>query len=65
MSTEEEEGNREVGGRASRTVDDAAAVADLFIAGIDDDIGKGTERSGAPAFEFGVETCGAVADVDG
>ena len=43
----------------------AATVADLFIAGIDDDIGKGTEGSGAPAFEFGIKACSAMADVGG
>ena len=40
-------------------------MADLFIAGINDDIGKGTERPGAPVFQFGVEARGAVADVGG
>ena len=48
-----------MGGRA------APAVADLFVAGIEEDVGKGTERSGAPACQFGVEPCGTVADVGG
>ena len=47
------------------TVDHAATMADLFVAGIEDDIRKGAEGSGAPAFEFGVEPGGAVADVGG
>ena len=48
-----------MGGRA------AAAVADLFVAGIEDDIGEDTEGPGAPAFQFGVEARGTVADVGG
>jgi len=46
-------------------VDDATAVADLFISGIEDDVGEGGEGPGAPAFEFGIEARSAVADVGG
>ena len=48
-----------MGGRA------AATVADLFVAGIEDDIGEDTEGPGAPACQFGIEACGAMADVGG
>ena len=40
-------------------------MADFFVAGIEEDIGKGRERAGAPSLQIGVETSGAVADVGG
>ena len=43
----------------------AAAMADLFVAGIQDEIGKGTQGPGAPSLEFDIELGGALADLRG
>jgi len=40
-------------------------VADLFVTGVEDDIGEGGEWPGAPAFQFDIEARSAVADVGG
>ncbi len=37
----------------------------FFGAGIEEDVGKGVERAGAPPVEIGVEASGALADVGG
>ena len=42
-----------------------AVLADLFVAGIEDEIGKGAERAFAPFFQSGVEEFGPIADVGG
>ena len=52
-------------GDEHRAVEHAAAVADLFIAGIEEDVGEGTEGAGAPELEIGVEAGGALADLSG
>ncbi len=41
------------------------AVADFFIAGVDKDIPAGFQRAGAPAFQFGIQLGGALADLRG
>jgi hypothetical protein len=46
-------------------IEHAAAMPDFFVAGIEQDVGKSGERAGAPDFQIGVETGGAVADVSG
>ena len=43
----------------------AAAMADFFVASIEQDVGKSGEGAGAPGFQIGVEPGGAVADVGG
>ena len=40
-------------------------MADLFVAGVQEEIGKGPARRRAPFFKFGVEELGAVADLRG
>ena len=44
-------------------VDEMAAEADLFVAGVDEDIGGWPERSGAPKREFNVKFGGAGTDL--
>ena len=46
-------------------VEHAPAVADLFITGVDDEIGAGLQRTGAPAFQLGVEAGRTLADLGG
>jgi hypothetical protein len=46
-------------------IEDVASLTDLFIAGVNEDIAAGFERPGAPAFQFGVEPGGALADLGG
>jgi len=46
-------------------IDKLTAVADFFVTGIEDDIGEGTKRTITPDLEFGIELCGAVADLGG
>ncbi len=46
-------------------IEHAPAVADLFIAGVDDEVGAGFQRAGAPAFQLGVQAGGALADLGG
>ena len=46
-------------------IEHAAAVADFLVAGVEDDVGEGTQRPGAPEEQIGVETGGALADVGG
>ena len=46
-------------------IDEMTAVTDLFVAGVDEDIGGRPERSGAPEGEFDVELGGAGADLGG
>ncbi len=52
-------------GDEHRTVEHAAALADFLVAGVEDDVGEGTQRPGAPEEQIGVEACGAVADLGG
>jgi len=47
------------------TVAELAGVADFFVAGVQDQIGAGTQGPVAPFLEFGVEEFGAVADLGG
>jgi hypothetical protein len=47
------------------TIAELAVVADLFVAGITDQIGARSQRALAPFLEFGVEAFGAVADLGG
>ena len=46
-------------------VAELAVVADFFVAGIQDQIGTGTQRAVAPFLKFGVEEFGTVADLGG
>ena len=46
-------------------VEDLAAVADFFVAGVEGDIGEGAEGALAPGLKFGVELGGAFADLGG
>ena len=52
-------------GDEHRAVEHLAAQADFFIAGIDKNIEAIFQRAGAPAFQFGVEPGGALADLGG
>jgi hypothetical protein len=67
--TDAEEGAFAVGADAQGDEDGAveklAVLADFFIAGIQDEIGKGGEGAGAPFLEFRVEELGALADLGG
>jgi len=47
------------------TVEDASAVADFFVAGIEEDAGERAKGAGTPEFEIGVEAGGALADLSG
>jgi len=47
------------------TVEQLAVLADFFVAGIQHEIGKATQRAFAPFFEFGVEELGAFTDLGG
>ena len=58
-------GGRDAQGDEHGTVAELAVVADLFVAGVEDQIGTGTQRAVAPFLEFGVEEFGAVADLGG
>ena len=55
----------DAGGDEDSAVDDLAVLADLLVAGIEQDIGELGQRSVAPGLEFGVESCGAEADLSG
>ena len=46
-------------------IEDLATLADFFIAGVNEDIAAGFDGPGAPAFQFGVEPGGALADLGG
>jgi len=46
-------------------VEELAVPADLFVAGIQDQIDKGAQGAGAPGVEFGVQEFGALADLGG
>ena len=46
-------------------IDHAAAVADFFIACIEEDVGECAEGPCAPEEQIGIEACGALADVGG
>ena len=46
-------------------IEHAAAMADFFVAGIEEDVGKSPGRASAPNFQIGVEPGGALADVSG
>ena len=46
-------------------IEDVSSLTDLFIAGVNEDIAAGFDRPGAPAFQFGVEAGGALADLGG
>jgi hypothetical protein len=46
-------------------VENAPGLTDLFVAGVDDDVGEGAQRAWAPVFEIRIEPGGALADVGG
>ena len=46
-------------------IEHAAAMADFFVAGIEQDVGKGSKRTSAPNLQIGVEPGGALADMSG
>jgi hypothetical protein len=52
-------------GEQDGAIEQLAVLADLFVAGIEDEIGKGAEGAIAPLLEFGVEEFGAGADLGG
>ena len=52
-------------GNEDSAINDLAAMADFFVAGIQKDIAAGFEGTLAPAFQFGVELGGALADLGG
>lgn len=52
-------------GNEHGTIEDLAALADFFIAGINKNVEAGFEWPRAPAFEFGVEQGGALTDLGG
>ena len=52
-------------GNEDGAIEDLAALPDLFIAGVNEDIAAGFNWAGAPAFEFGVEQGGALTDLGG
>ena len=66
---EAEDGAFPIGSDAERdehsAIDDATAVADFFIASIEEDIGEGAEWPSAPEEQIGIEASGALADVGG
>ena len=41
------------------------ALADFFIAGVEKDMAAGFQRAGAPAFQFGIQLGGTLADLGG
>src|ERR1035441_4383291 len=43
-------------------IQEVAPVPDLFVAGIEHQVGKGRERAGAPGLELGIEFGGALTD---
>ena len=45
------------------TIDDAAAVADFFVAGVEDQVGRRAQRPIAPDFQLGIEQLGRPADL--
>ena len=55
----------DVDGDEDGAVEDLAAVADFFVAGVEGAIGEGAEWALAPGMEFGVELGGAFADLGG
>jgi hypothetical protein len=67
--TDAEEGAFAVGADAQGDEDGAVAelavLADFFVAGIQDEIGKGSKGALAPFLEFRVEELGALADLGG
>ena len=46
-------------------IEDPTALADLFIAGVEQHVGIKSQRSSAPGFQFGVELSGALTDLRG
>ena len=44
-------------------IQELAPMADLFVAGIQDQAGKGTQGAGAPGLELGIELGGALTDL--
>ena len=46
-------------------VEQAAALADFFIPGVNEHVGETTQRTIAPGFQFGVQLGGALADLGG
>ena len=44
-------------------IQELAAVADLFVAGIEHQVGKGRQGAGAPGLELGIELGGALTDL--
>jgi hypothetical protein len=52
-------------GNEDGAVAELAVVADLFVTGVEDEIGTGTQRPVAPFLKFGVEALGALADLGG
>ena len=46
-------------------IQDLSALPDFFIAGVQEDVAAGFKRASAPAFQFGVEAGGALADLGG
>ena len=46
-------------------IEDLSALPDLFLAGVQEDVAAGFQRASAPAFQFGVEAGGALADLGG
>jgi hypothetical protein len=47
------------------TIQELAALADLFVSGIQDEVGAGTQGTFAPGLEFGIKSGCAVADLGG
>ena len=46
-------------------IEDLAALTDLFITGVNENVATGFQGAGAPAFQFGIEPGGALADLGG
>ena len=46
-------------------IENLTSLANLFIAGVQEDIAAGLDRPGTPAFQFCVEPGGALADLGG
>ncbi len=47
------------------TVQQASALADFFITGVNEHVGETAQRTVAPGFQFGVQLGGALADLGG
>jgi hypothetical protein len=56
---------RDAQGEEDGTVAELAVVADFFVAGVEHQIGTGTQGTIPPILEFGVEAFGAIADLGG